>query len=113
MFVVRARGQASHFPDTGSLWLDHLFRPLEDYQHEAGRRMGGCALSDGWRRCDVGQIGIGRRIPGFTDVCGATGMTAMVGDRSAATNCTAGRYQDWSIDASIVGGSLRCDPVPT
>ena len=34
------------------------------------------------------------------------------GDRSAATNCTTGRYQDRRIAAAVVGTGLRRDPVP-
>ena len=37
----------------------------------------------------------------------------MVGDRSATTNCTTSRHQDWSIDPSLVRTGLRRDPVPT
>jgi hypothetical protein len=38
---------------------------------------------------------------------------AMVGDRSAATNCTAGRHQDRRITATVVRIGLLRDPVPT
>ena len=37
---------------------------------------------------------------------------AMVGGRSAATNCTTGRHQDRRIAPTVVGSSLCCDPGP-
>ena len=37
---------------------------------------------------------------------------AMVGGRSATTNCTTGRHQDRRIDAAVVRSSLCCDQRP-
>jgi hypothetical protein len=34
-------------------------------------------------------------------------------DRSAATNCTIGRHQDWCIVPRFVAGRLRCDQIAT
>ena len=35
----------------------------------------------------------------------------MVGDRSTATNCTAGRHQDWCIAPRLIASRLCSDPV--